>query len=41
LPGVEYFVNDKWAMSLGTAVDLAGKSTSLKVTPLFTVYYNF
>ena len=41
LPGVEYFINDKWALSLGTAVDLAGKSTPLKVTPLFTVYYNF
>lgn len=41
LPGVEYFISAKWALSLGTAVDLAGKSTGLKVTPLFTMYFNF
>jgi hypothetical protein len=41
LPGIEYFITEKWALSAGTAVDLAGKAGSLKVTPLLTAYYNF
>ncbi len=41
LPGIEYVVNDKWALSAGAACDLAGKATTLKVTPVFTVWHSF
>ena len=41
LPGIEFFLNEKWAMSAGAAIDLFGKSGSFKYTPMFTVYHNF
>ncbi len=41
LPGIEYFITEKWAVSTGAAFDLAGKATALKITPLFTLYRNF
>jgi len=41
LPGIEFFVTEKWALSAGAAIDLAGKGGSFKYTPLFTVYRNF
>lgn len=41
LPGIEFFINEKWACSAGAALDLVGKAGSRKYTPLFTVYYNF
>lgn len=41
LPGIEYHLSDKWAFSLGTAIDLAGKITSYKYTPMLTVVYSF
>jgi len=41
LPGIEFFLNEKWAMSAGAAIDLLGKSGSFKYTPMFTVYHNF
>lgn len=41
LPGIEYFITEKWAVSGGTAIDLMGKAGCLKITPIFTVYYNF
>ena len=41
LPGIEFFFNEKWAMSAGAAIDLFGKSGSFKYTPMFTVYHNF
>jgi hypothetical protein len=39
--GVEFITNEKWAVSTGTSLDLFGKSGSQKITPMFTVYYNF
>ena len=41
LPGIEYLITEKWAISGGTAIDLMGKAGSRKITPMFTVYYNF
>jgi hypothetical protein len=41
LPGIEFFLNEKWALSAGAAIDLFGKSGSFKYTPMFTVYHNF
>ncbi len=41
LPGIELVATENWAFSLGTAIDLAGKDTVMKYTPMFTVYYNF
>ena len=41
LPGIEYFYSEKWAFSAGVAVDALGKFGGHKVTPAFTVYYNF
>jgi len=41
MPGIEYFFNDKWAVSTGCAFDTIGKAGSQKITPMFTVYYNF
>ena len=41
LPGIEYFITEKWAVSGGTAIDLMGKAGSRKITPMLTVYYNF
>ena len=41
LPGIEYFITEKWAVSAGVALDLVGKFGGRKYTPLFTVYYNF
>jgi len=41
LPGIEYLITEKWAVSGGTAIDLMGKAGSRKITPMFTVYYNF
>ncbi len=41
LPGIEFFLNEKWSMSAGAAIDLFGKSGSFKYTPMFAVYYTF
>ena len=41
LPGVEYLINEKWALSAGSAFDLVGKEGSRKYTPMCSVYYNF
>ena len=41
LPGVEYLINEKWAVSAGSAFDLVGKEGSRKYTPTFSVYYYF
>jgi hypothetical protein len=41
LPGIEFFLSEKWALSAGAAIDLVGKFGGRKLTPLFTVYYNF
>ena len=41
LPGIEYLITEKWAVSAGTAVDLMGKSGSRKITPMLTTYYSF
>jgi hypothetical protein len=41
LPGIEFFLSEKWACSTGVAIDLVGKFGGRKLTPLFTVYYNF
>jgi hypothetical protein len=41
LPGIEYFLTEKWALSAGTAFDLVGKFGGRKITPLFTIYYSF
>ena len=41
LPGIEYFFTEKWACSAGCAFDAVGKFGGHKITPAFTVYYNF
>jgi hypothetical protein len=41
LPGIEYFITDKWAVSTGAAFDVVGKFGGHKITPALTVYYNF
>jgi hypothetical protein len=41
LPGIEYLLNDKWALTAGCAFDTIGKFGTQKITPTFTVYYNF
>jgi hypothetical protein len=41
LPGVEYIITDKWAVSTGAAFDVAGKFGGHKITPALTVYHNF
>ncbi len=41
LPGIEYVATEKWAFSAGCAFDTVGKFGGHKVTPAFTVYYNF
>ena len=41
LPGIEFFITEKWACSAGAAFDLVGKAGSRKYTPMFTMYYNF
>jgi hypothetical protein len=40
-PGIEYIPTDKWAFTLGCALDTIGKFGSQKITPAFSVYYNF
>ena len=41
LPGIEFFATEKVALSAGCAFDTFGKFGGHKVTPAFTVYYNF
>lgn len=41
LPGIEMNVSDKWSFAVGTAIDLAGKETSIHYTPMLTVNYSF
>ncbi len=41
LPGIEYLLSPKWNFELGVAIDLAGKNTTFKYTPIFTMIYNF
>lgn len=41
LPGLEYVVSDKLALALGVAVDLAGKNTAIKYTPMLSFTYIF
>jgi len=41
LPGIEFFLTDKWAFSAGSAFDLVGKFGGAKITPMFTVYRSF
>ena len=41
LPGIEYIHSDKWAFTAGCAIDTIGKFGGHKITPAFTVYYNF
>ena len=41
LPGIEFFATEKIAFSAGCAFDTFGKFGGHKVTPAFTVYYNF
>ncbi len=41
LPGIEYFATEKVAFSAGCAFDAFGKFGGHKVTPAFTMYYNF
>ena len=41
LPGIEYFTTEKWAFSAGCAFDTVGKFGGHKITPAFTMYYNF
>ncbi len=35
LPGIEFFISEKWACSAGTAFDLVGKFGGHKITPMF------
>jgi hypothetical protein len=41
LPGIEFFLTEKWALSTGAAFDLVGKFGGHKITPALTVYYSF
>ncbi len=41
LPGIEFFATEKVAFSAGCAFDTFGKFGGHKVTPAFTMYYNF
>ncbi|MEW6657731.1 MAG: transporter [Thermodesulfobacteriota bacterium] len=41
LPAIEYVATDKLSCTAGTAFDLVGKFGSQKITPVFTVLYNF
>ncbi len=41
LPGIEFLINSHWSVAAGSAFDLWGKAGSAKITPMFTVYYNF
>lgn len=41
LPGIEYLLSPKWNFELGVSIDLAGKNTAFKYTPIFTMIYNF
>ncbi len=41
LPGMEFFASEKVAFSAGCAFDTFGKFGGHKVTPAFTMYYNF
>ena len=41
LPGIEYLAPEKWAFSVGCAFDAIGKFGGQRITPAFTVCYNF
>jgi hypothetical protein len=41
LPGIEYVAIPGWEFELGVAIDLAGKNTDSKYTPIFTAIYKF
>jgi hypothetical protein len=41
LPGIEFFATEKVALSAGCAFDTFGKFGGKKITPAFTMYYNF
>jgi hypothetical protein len=41
LPGVEFILSPRWSFALGAALDLAGKNTEFKYTPVFTVLVSF
>jgi len=41
LPGIEYFATEKVAFTAGCVFDTFGKFGGNKITPAFTVYYNF
>jgi len=40
-PAIEYVATDKLSLAAGTAFDLVGKFGGQKITPVFTVLYNF
>jgi hypothetical protein len=41
LPGIEFIATEKWSAAVGVAIDLAGKDTSFKRTPMFTIIRSF
>ncbi|MBM4295115.1 MAG: transporter [Deltaproteobacteria bacterium] len=41
LPGIECILSPRWSCALGVALDLAGKNTEFKYTPVFTVLLSF
>jgi hypothetical protein len=41
LPGLECILSPRWSCALGAALDLAGKNTAFKYTPVFTVILAF
>lgn len=41
LPGLEYIYSDRLAFATGVALDLAGKNTDARITPIFSLIYTF
>ncbi len=41
LPGLEYIVSDRLAFATGVALDLAGKNTEARITPILSLVYIF
>jgi hypothetical protein len=41
LPGLEYIVSDRLGFAAGVALDLAGKNTDARITPIFSLIYTF
>lgn len=41
LPGIEFYATENWAFTAGVGIDLAGRNTGYKFTPMISVVYNF